>query len=370
MDFHPIANIFPMLPPQELEDLAADIKANGLNHKITTYQNQILDGRNRFVACELAFVEPQFVEYIGTSPVQFVISENLKRRQLSPSQAAAVSLNALPFLEEEASNRREETQGRPSKLCQKIDAVNDRNIGRAAQRAADMFKTNRQYVADAKRLKEQAPELFDAVAAGEINIPEAKKEFKRQERRKIQAQEPLPQSNIIALCDDMLTIVPSLGVFDLIIADPPYNVTSWEWDKIPEFLEQTRQWLTVCKDALADNYHLFWFCSPSYAADIEMIFRELGLTIKSRLVWHRRNMSKGSDAKEKFIDTWEMIFHSGNGPLNFPLEWDSTRFDVQTFAVPQTNFTDEKLHPTQKPLELIKILVNYGSFPGGRVIVF
>jgi len=30
MEFHDIANVFPMLPQVELETLAADIKANGL----------------------------------------------------------------------------------------------------------------------------------------------------------------------------------------------------------------------------------------------------------------------------------------------------------------------------------------------------
>ena len=169
---------------------------------------------------------------------------------------------------------------------------------------------------------------------------------------------------------DMLEVVPSLGKFDLIIADPPYNVTGWAWDMIGDgFLGEVREWLRVCKNALADNYHLFWFCSPRYAADTEMIFRELGLPIQSRVVWHRRNMAMGSDAKEKFIDSWEMILHSGNEPLNFPEEWGEDRFDVQTIAVPQTNFIeDPKLHPTQKPFKLIRWLVEYGSREGERVL--
>jgi len=167
---------------------------------------------------------------------------------------------------------------------------------------------------------------------------------------------------------DMLLEVPKLGQFDLIIADPPYNVTNWEWDKIPEYKQQVTQWLQLIKLALADEYHFFWFCSPKWAADTEMIFRELDIPIMSRVVWHRRNMAMGSDAKDRFIDTWELILHSGNTSLNFPDEWDSSRFDVQTFAVPQTNFEDAKLHPTQKPLALIKWLVSYGSKHGQRVL--
>jgi len=104
------------------------------------------------------------------------------------------------------------------------------------------------------------------------------------------------------------------------------------------------------------------------AADVEMIFRKLDLPINSRLVWHRRNMALGSDAKDRFLDSWEMIFHSGNTSLNWPPSWDDGRFDVQTFAVPQTNYTDCKLHPTQKPLELMKWLLAYGSWPGARVL--
>jgi len=95
-----------------------------------------------------------------------------------------------------------------------------------------------------------------------------------------------------------------------------------------------------------------------------MILRSLVLDIQSRVVWHRRNMAMGSHARFKFIDTWEMIFHCGNREMNFPDKWSEAWFDVQTFAAPQTNFEDTKLHPTQKPIELITRLVEFGSFPG------
>jgi len=63
-----------------------------------------------------------------------------------------------------------------------------------------------------------------------------------------------------------------------------------------------------------------------------------------------------------------MIFHVGNRELNFPTEWSEAWFDVQTFAVPQTNFNDTKYHPTQKPFELIRRLVEFGSYPGDKIL--
>jgi DNA modification methylase len=119
---------------------------------------------------------------------------------------------------------------------------------------------------------------------------------------------------------------------------------------------------------LQDEYNLFWFCSPKFSADIEMIFRIKELPVQSRIVWHRRNMAMGSAARNKFIDTWEMILHVGNRELNFPQEWSDAWFDVQTFAVPQTNFTDKKIHPTQKPEALIERLIQFGSYPGDHIL--
>lgn len=169
--------------------------------------------------------------------------------------------------------------------------------------------------------------------------------------------EPEPVETVKLYKGDMLELLPTLDKrFDLVVADPPYGVTSYEWDKL-----DTKNWLQTIIPMLSDQYHLFWFCSPQYATDVELIFRELELEIKSRIVWHRRNMAKGSHAKNKFIDTWDMIFHAGNKPLNFPEGWTDAWFDVQSHAIPQTNFNDKKVHPTQKPYSLIRRLVEFGS---------
>jgi len=79
-------------------------------------------------------------------------------------------------------------------------------------------------------------------------------------------------------------------------------------------------------------------------------------------------MAKGSRAKMKFVDTWEMVLHAGNKPLNFDSEWSESWFDTQTHAVPQTNFEDRKLHPTQKPIKLIRLFVEVGSDKNSRIL--
>ena len=90
MEYHEYANLFPMLPDSELKELANDIAANGLQTPISLYEGKILDGRNRFRACEIASVAAKFEEYTGGDALAFVMSHNLHRRHLNPSQLAMV----------------------------------------------------------------------------------------------------------------------------------------------------------------------------------------------------------------------------------------------------------------------------------------
>lgn len=175
---------------------------------------------------------------------------------------------------------------------------------------------------------------------------------------------PEPIQTVKLYHGDMREVLSRLDQkFDLVLADPPYGVTEYEWDNL-----DTKNWLEAIIPHLKADYHLFWFCSPRYVADAEFIFRDLGLEIISRIVWHRRNMARGSHAKFKFIDTWDMILHVGNKPLNFPEGWTDAWFDVQIHAIPQTNFADKKLHPTQKPYALIRRLVEFGSNQDGIIL--
>jgi hypothetical protein len=91
MEFHPLADLFPMLEAGAADELAADIRANGLHQAIVTFEGKILDGRNRYLACLAAGVEPRFKEFAGDDPLGYVVSLNLTRRHLDASQRASIA---------------------------------------------------------------------------------------------------------------------------------------------------------------------------------------------------------------------------------------------------------------------------------------
>lgn len=86
---HPFADRFPMLSEDELDRLATDIAENGLNSPIVLDgEGRILDGRNRWAACERAGVTPETVPFDGDDEAAFVLSVNVTRRHMTTGQQA------------------------------------------------------------------------------------------------------------------------------------------------------------------------------------------------------------------------------------------------------------------------------------------
>ncbi len=92
--WHDAAKIYPVMPGDELKELAEDIQANGLQNRIALFENKVLDGRNRLLACRLVNVEPEFYDWQpeGRSPLTWVLSQNTRRRHLTQGQKAFVAL--------------------------------------------------------------------------------------------------------------------------------------------------------------------------------------------------------------------------------------------------------------------------------------
>jgi len=90
-EFHELCLIFPRCSDEELQLLVADIRENGLLTPITRLDGKILDGRNRYLACQMLNIEPKYEDFTGKDPLAFVVSRNLCRRHLSESQRAMVA---------------------------------------------------------------------------------------------------------------------------------------------------------------------------------------------------------------------------------------------------------------------------------------
>jgi len=181
--FHDVAGLFPLMERSDLVELANDIRANGLIEPIWTHDDQIIDGRNRYLACLEAEVEPRYQQWHGDgSLVAFVLSLNLKRRHLTTAQKAAIATDVLPMLETEARQRQKELAGtRPNSDAPDLPAFvpegqgdNSPPKGESREKAAELVGVAARYVSDAKRIQQQAPEVFEEMRAGAVTMPQAR----------------------------------------------------------------------------------------------------------------------------------------------------------------------------------------------------
>lgn len=170
---HPAATIFPLMDGVELAALADDIRAHGLLDPIVLLEGQVLDGRNRLRACEIADVTPTFVEWAdnGSSPTEWVVSHNLHRRHLTTGQRAALALDLLPRLEKEARERQASHGAAPGKPAQNTPS----DPGRSDEKAAELVGVGRSTVAAAKAIqqRDETGEIVDGMRSGDLNVAQA-----------------------------------------------------------------------------------------------------------------------------------------------------------------------------------------------------
>src|SRR5262245_22511968 len=130
LEFHPLADIFPLLDGQDFAELVADIREHGLHEAIVLYEDKILDGRNRYRACLEAGVEPIFTVYSGDDPVAYVVSLNLRRRHLNESQRAMVAAKLATLKD---GQRADLVEGLPIGRASELLNVGERSVARARE---------------------------------------------------------------------------------------------------------------------------------------------------------------------------------------------------------------------------------------------
>jgi hypothetical protein len=180
IEFHPLANVFPLMSDDELGELAADIAANGQSQPIYLYEGMILDGRNRYLACLRGKVKPWFRPWDGEGdPADFVVSMNLRRRFLDGTQRAVAAAKLASLRQGRpagpgAIGTTDKERGDENRQIGPFDSPRGRGV--AMPEAAGRLNVSERTVRYARKvLNHAAAAVVAAVDAGRVSVSDAAK---------------------------------------------------------------------------------------------------------------------------------------------------------------------------------------------------
>jgi len=161
--------------------------------------------------------------------------------------------------------------------------------------------------------------------------------------------------------DDCLKILPTIpdNSVDLIVTDPPYGMNyqskrrKEQYDKINN--DNNIDWLYFSlkqfKRILKENSHCYMFCSIHFLSKFIDYSKE-HFTLKDILIWEKNNHGSG-DLAGGYAPKYELILFltKGRKELNGKREPNILKY----------NKTNNILHPTQKPTDLLEFLITKSS---------
>jgi N6-adenosine-specific RNA methylase IME4 len=356
LDFHPLANLFPLIEGKAFEDLVEDVRTNGLLDPIRILDGKILDGRNRYRAGIAAgVINPDDAPFDGiqmrdwcrlfieNDPLAWVLSKNLHRRHLDESQRAIVA-SKLETLTH-GGDRRSEPGSTP---------VQDANLQEPAplapveqpridrKTAADMLNVSPRSVASAKKVIEQgSPELVAEVEQGRLAVSVAEKLARLPKPRQseiIQNTEPKKLKTVVkqeertakeeALATRQRALPKKL--FGVIQADPAWRFEPYSretgMDRAPENHYPTQETADIkalpVGTLAANDCVLFLWATPAMLQEALQVMRFWGFEYKSQVVWRKDRVGTGYWFRSRHEVL--LVGTRGNVPAPAPgTQWDS-----------------------------------------------
>lgn len=201
-------------------------------------------------------------------------------------------------------------------------------------------------------------------------------------------------------CIEGMASLPS-AAFNLIIADPPYNLDKdfgpWkESEQRGEWKEWTHRWLAGAYRLLSDRGNIFVYGIHRHQCWVQCMMFEQGFIYQRQIIWHYENGFAGYGPRSLsacyepvlwFSKTSDYIYHTIREPyksqhrLRYKIKkngrvWTPNpdgRMAGDVWAFPTLagrRFREEKVnHPTQKPLSISRRIVRHFSDPGDLVLV-
>jgi DNA modification methylase len=336
MEFHEIAHTFPLLEGKEFDSLCHDIASNGLLEPIWTYQGKILDGRNRYRACVAVGVEPQFREYNGDNPLNFIISLNLERRHLNESQRAVIASKLANMRQGERTD---------------LGPIDPRL---SLEQAAELLNVGRKTVVRVKAVERTAPELVKKIERGEMTAYKAEKVVRQKQREQqraglARAAERVKPSDRWHIWQADIRTWNAPRQYDFIITDPPYPreyLPLWE-----VLARRANEWL-------ADGGLLIAMSGQSYLDEIIDIMRAY-----LNYYWLACYLTLGQPTPMRQVNvntTWKplLIFTKRGGRYSGKIFGDVFRSDG----------TDRSLHEWQQSEDGMSDVISKICLPGQYIL--
>lgn len=182
------------------------------------------------------------------------------------------------------------------------------------------------------------------------------------------------------------------GSIDLILTDPPYNVASertftglashgpvsqnfGSWDKIDsqEYIDLFAVWAREWERILKNPGSGYVFTSPKYCSYLWLALEKAGLYVRTVVVWYKPNPGvQYEHVNYKNSVEYVLFFTKGSGDHTF--NWQGENEMQNHIVAPicqgkerQVDAEKHTLHPTQKPEQVIKHLMEISSNRGDMV---
>ncbi|PRS47588.1 site-specific DNA-methyltransferase [Bacillus sp. MZGC1] len=168
-------------------------------------------------------------------------------------------------------------------------------------------------------------------------------------------------------CLEGMHLIPNESI-DLVLTDPPYNVSQksnfqtmgrkgidfGEWDK--EF-NQT-EWLEIACEKVKKGGSIIIFNDYKNIGEMKRVLENKGLVIKEMLQWKKSNpMPRNRD--RLYVTSIEIALWAVKGK-GWTFNRQRETYENGIFEAPVVNHK-KRIHPTQKPVEIISELVKIHS---------
>jgi protein gp37 len=226
---HPACLAVPEISDDDREKLEQDIASKGLLEDILlTTDGELLDGRNRLMACYRGNVEPRFTK-TSSDPWDVAFSRNIARRHLSTKQLAVFGLAWVEHEKQEAKKRQSELNGKTLL----VETFPQADTGKSRDKVGERVGTSGRSIDKIAAVAEHAPEKLK----DDSTLEEAYKEAQKVKKQKaaLPIENPLPPSEnlvpiITAKGKESLIPMPKKVVFNQ--TNDSVDWASWTWNPV------------------------------------------------------------------------------------------------------------------------------------------